>query len=168
MHISRIISRGRGRSFLKFFLHVSRKEQRNRFIARLNQPDKRWKFSAADMREREFWDDYMHAFEEAVRATASKHAPWFVVPADNKWFTRLVDQCGRANGDCGRAPLVLGYWAGVRGKNAMRYMGGWFGGTWADRMMSDVGNGHIERHPTAVEAVELGGIRTTVGVPMLR
>jgi PPK2 family polyphosphate:nucleotide phosphotransferase len=79
-----------GTIILKFFLHVSRKEQKNRFIERLDQPDKRWKFSAADMREREFWDDYMRAFEEAVRGTASKHAPWFVVPADNKWFTRLV------------------------------------------------------------------------------
>ena len=79
-----------GTIILKFFLHVSWKEQKNRFIARLDQPDKRWKFSPADMREREFWDDYMRAFEEAVRGTASKHAPWFVVPADNKWFTRLV------------------------------------------------------------------------------
>ena len=79
-----------GTIILKFFLHVSWKEQKNRFIARLDQPDKRWKFSAADIREREFWDDYMRAFEEAVRGTASKHAPWFVVPADNKWFTRLV------------------------------------------------------------------------------
>ena len=79
-----------GTIILRFFLHVSRKEQKNRFIARLDQPDKRWKFSAADMREREFWDDYMRAFEEAVRGTASKHAPWFVVPADNKWFTRLI------------------------------------------------------------------------------
>jgi hypothetical protein len=74
----------------QIFLHVSRKEQKNRFIERLDQPDKRWKFSAADMREREFWDDYMHAFEEAMHGTASKQAPWFVVPADNKWFTRLV------------------------------------------------------------------------------
>jgi PPK2 family polyphosphate:nucleotide phosphotransferase len=79
-----------GTIILKFFLHVSRKEQKNRFIERLDRPDKRWKFSAADMREREFWDDYMHAFEEAMHATSSKQAPWFVVPADNKWFTRLV------------------------------------------------------------------------------
>jgi PPK2 family polyphosphate:nucleotide phosphotransferase len=79
-----------GTIILKFFLHVSRKEQKNRFIERLDQPDKRWKFSAADIQEREFWGDYMHAFEEAIRATACKHAPWFVVPADNKWFTRLV------------------------------------------------------------------------------
>ena len=84
-----------GTIILKFFLHVSRKEQKNRFMERLDQPDKRWKFSAADMQEREFWEDYMRAFEEAVRATASKHAPWFVVPADNKWFTRT--RCGVGN-----------------------------------------------------------------------
>jgi polyphosphate kinase 2 (PPK2 family) len=57
---------------------------------RLEEPEKNWKFSASDVKEREFWSDYMHAFEEAIGATASKHAPWFVVPADNKWFTRLV------------------------------------------------------------------------------
>jgi hypothetical protein len=57
---------------------------------RLDEPEKNWKFSASDVQERKFWSDYMHAFEEAIRATASKHAPWFVVPADNKWFTRLV------------------------------------------------------------------------------
>ncbi len=79
-----------GTIILKFFLHVSRKEQRIRFIERLDQPDKHWKFSAADIQERKFWGDYMNAFEEAIRATASKHAPWVVVPADNKWFTRLV------------------------------------------------------------------------------
>jgi polyphosphate kinase 2 (PPK2 family) len=69
---------------------VSRKEQKNRLMARLDKPEKHWKFLIADLHEREFWDDYMRAFEEAIRATASKHAPWFVVPADNKWFTRLV------------------------------------------------------------------------------
>ncbi len=79
-----------GTIILKFFLHVSRDEQKQRFIERLDQPDKYWKFSAADIREREFWDDYMQAFAEAIRATASKHAPWYVVPADTKWFTRLV------------------------------------------------------------------------------
>ena len=57
---------------------------------RLDEPEKNWKFSASDVHERTFWNDYMHAFEEAIRATASKHAPWFVVPADNKWFTRLL------------------------------------------------------------------------------
>ena len=79
-----------GTIILKFFLHVSPGEQKKRFMQRLDQPQKHWKFSAADIRERGFWDDYMHAFQEVIRATASKHAPWFVVPADNKWFTRLV------------------------------------------------------------------------------
>jgi len=79
-----------GTKILKFFLHVSRKEQKKRFLDRLEEPEKNWKFSASDVEERKFWGDYMHAFEEAIRATASKHAPWFVVPADNKWFTRLV------------------------------------------------------------------------------
>jgi PPK2 family polyphosphate:nucleotide phosphotransferase len=75
---------------LKFFLQVSREEQKKRFMKRLDTPDKNWKFSASDVHERKFWDDYMRAYEEAIRASASKHAPWFVVPADNKWFTRLV------------------------------------------------------------------------------
>ncbi|OLB69409.1 MAG: hypothetical protein AUI16_28680 [Alphaproteobacteria bacterium 13_2_20CM_2_64_7] len=79
-----------GTKILKFFLHVSRKEQKKRFMDRLEEPEKNWKFSASDVQEREFWSDYMDAFEEAIGATASKHAPWFVVPADNKWFTRLV------------------------------------------------------------------------------
>jgi PPK2 family polyphosphate:nucleotide phosphotransferase len=79
-----------GTKILKFFLNVSRKEQKKRFMDRLDEPEKNWKFSASDVKEREFWDDYMHAFEEAIQATASKHAPWFVVPADNKWFTRLI------------------------------------------------------------------------------
>src|SRR5262247_4171917 len=79
-----------GTIILKFFLHVSRDEQKNRFMARLDRPEKNWKFSSADVRERQYWDDYMGAYEEAIRSTATKHAPWFVVPADNKWFTRLV------------------------------------------------------------------------------
>jgi PPK2 family polyphosphate:nucleotide phosphotransferase len=79
-----------GTIILKFFLNLSAKEQKKRFMARLDKPDKHWKFSSADVHERRFWDDYMHAFEEAIRATASKRAPWYVVPADNKWFTRLV------------------------------------------------------------------------------
>jgi PPK2 family polyphosphate:nucleotide phosphotransferase len=79
-----------GTIVLKFFLNVSRKEQKKRFIERLDRPDKHWKFSASDVRERKFWDDYMHAFQEAIQATASKQAPWYVVPADNKWFTRLL------------------------------------------------------------------------------
>ena len=79
-----------GTIVLKFFLHVSRKEQKKRFMDRLDRPDKHWKFSPSDVYEREFWGDYQHAFEEAIRATASKRAPWYVVPADNKWFTRLI------------------------------------------------------------------------------
>ena len=78
-----------GTIILKFFLHVSRKEQKKRFMERLDRPDKHWKFSPSDVHERKFWGDYEHAFEEAIRATASKRAPWYVVPADNKWFTRL-------------------------------------------------------------------------------
>ena len=74
----------------KFFLHVSRKEQRRRFLERLQIPEKNWKFSAADAKEREYWDDYMKAYEDTIRGTAAKHAPWYVVPADNKWFTRIV------------------------------------------------------------------------------
>ena len=79
-----------GTIILKFFLHLSRKEQKKRFMERLDRPDKRWKFSGSDVQERKFWGDYMHAFEEAIRATASNRAPWYVVPADNKWFTRLL------------------------------------------------------------------------------
>ena len=79
-----------GTKILKFFLHVSRKEQKKRFMERLEEPEKNWKFSASDVQERKFWGDYMHAFEEAIAATASKQAPWFVVPADNKWFSRLL------------------------------------------------------------------------------
>jgi PPK2 family polyphosphate:nucleotide phosphotransferase len=74
----------------KFFLHVSKAEQRKRFLARLDEPEKHWKFSAADVQERAHWDEYMEAYEDMIRATATPHAPWYVVPADNKWFTRLV------------------------------------------------------------------------------
>jgi PPK2 family polyphosphate:nucleotide phosphotransferase len=79
-----------GTIVLKFFLNLSRKEQKKRFMQRLDRPDKNWKFSTSDVHERKFWDDYMHAFQETIRATASKQAPWYVVPADNKWFTRIV------------------------------------------------------------------------------
>jgi len=75
---------------LKFFLHVSRKEQKKRFLERLDEPEKHWKFSAVDVVERQHWVDYMQAYEDAIRHSASEHAPWFIVPADNKWFTRLV------------------------------------------------------------------------------
>src|SRR5512142_35918 len=79
-----------GTLILKFFLHVSRAEQRRRFLERLDKPSKNWKFSAADLAERERWDDYMSAYEEMIRHTAQPGAPWYVVPADHKWFTRLV------------------------------------------------------------------------------
>ena len=79
-----------GTIVLKFFLHLSREEQKKRFLARLDRPEKHWKFSSSDVRERQYWDDYMKAYEAAIGTTATKHAPWFVVPADNKWFTRLV------------------------------------------------------------------------------
>ena len=74
----------------KFFLYVSKKEQKRRFLARLENPEKNWKFSAADISERGFWDDYQKAYEDMIQNTATKNAPWYVVPADNKWFTRVV------------------------------------------------------------------------------
>lgn len=75
---------------LKFFLNVSKKEQKKRFLSRIDTPEKNWKFSAADVRERGFWDDYMRVYEDALEKTSTNNAPWFVVPADNKWFTRLA------------------------------------------------------------------------------
>ncbi len=74
----------------KFFLHVSSKEQKKRFLSRLEEPEKNWKLSIQDAREREHWDAYMEAYEDMIRSTATAHAPWYVVPADNKWFTRLA------------------------------------------------------------------------------
>ena len=74
----------------KFFLHVSKKEQKRRFLQRLEDPERNWKFSANDVKERAHWDAYMEAYEEAIRETATPEAPWYVVPADNKWFTRVV------------------------------------------------------------------------------
>lgn len=74
----------------KFFLHVSREEQRRRFLSRLREADKNWKFSMADVKERGAWDDYQAAYEAAIRHTSSPEAPWYIVPADHKWFTRLV------------------------------------------------------------------------------
>ena len=79
-----------GTIVLKFFLHVSRDEQKKRFLERVEHPEKNWKFSANDIKERAHWDKYMEAYEETIRATATEDAPWFVVPADNKWFTRVV------------------------------------------------------------------------------
>ena len=79
-----------GTKILKFYLHVSKREQRRRFLERLNDPNKFWKFSNADLEERKLWPSYMDAYEQAIRGSASKHSPWLVVPADHKWFTRLV------------------------------------------------------------------------------
>lgn len=75
---------------VKFFLHLSKKEQKKRFLERLEESEKNWKFSASDAKERQYWDKYMQAYEEMIQNTSSKHAPWHVVPADHKWFTRLV------------------------------------------------------------------------------
>jgi len=74
----------------KFFLHLSPEEQKRRFLARIDTPDKNWKFSAADLKERAYWDAYQDAYEAAIEATASPHAPWYIVPADTKWFTHLI------------------------------------------------------------------------------
>ena len=74
----------------KFFLHVSKEEQKRRFLERIENPEKNWKFSASDAKERAFWDQYMKAYEDTIRNTATKDAPWYVIPADNKWFTRLA------------------------------------------------------------------------------
>jgi PPK2 family polyphosphate:nucleotide phosphotransferase len=88
-NVERYLSR-QGTVIRKFFLHVSRDEQKKRFLERLDQPEKNWKFSATDVRERAWFKDYMAAYEAAIRATATPWAPWYVVPADHKWFTRLV------------------------------------------------------------------------------
>ena len=74
----------------KFYLNLSKKEQRKRFLKRLDEPLKNWKFSASDIAERAYWNDYMNAYQDAIQNTATPHAPWYVVPADNKWYTRLV------------------------------------------------------------------------------
>jgi PPK2 family polyphosphate:nucleotide phosphotransferase len=79
-----------GTRVLKFFLHLSKEEQRRRFLARIDDPDKNWKFSRADVRERKYWDRYAEAFEACLRATSTAHAPWFVVPADDKRSARLI------------------------------------------------------------------------------
>jgi polyphosphate kinase 2 (PPK2 family) len=79
-----------GTLLLKFFLNVSKEEQRKRFLERIEEPAKRWKFSARDVEERKLWDRYMDAYQDMIRHTATREAPWYVVPADNKWFTRLA------------------------------------------------------------------------------
>jgi PPK2 family polyphosphate:nucleotide phosphotransferase len=79
-----------GTKILKFFLNVSKQEQKKRFLERLDRPDKNWKFSPADLTERRYWDDYMQAFEDAIEATSTEYAPWHVIPADHKWVTRAI------------------------------------------------------------------------------
>jgi PPK2 family polyphosphate:nucleotide phosphotransferase len=79
-----------GTAVCKFFLHVSKDEQTKRFLERIDDPAKNWKFSARDIKESEYWNEYMKAYEQTIRNTATKYAPWYVIPADNKWFTRLV------------------------------------------------------------------------------
>ena len=79
-----------GTRVMKFFLNVSKEEQGNRFLARIDEPEKNWKFSEADIKERGYWNDYMRAYETCIKATAAPHAPWYVIPADDKWNMRLI------------------------------------------------------------------------------
>jgi PPK2 family polyphosphate:nucleotide phosphotransferase len=79
-----------GMVILKFFLHISKEEQKNRFLERIDQDDKNWKFSVSDAKERKFWDKYQSAFEESISNTSQSYAPWFIIPADNKWFSRIA------------------------------------------------------------------------------
>ena len=79
-----------GVAIVKFYLHVSKEQQRQRFLARLDQPEKNWKFSLGDAKEREHWDEYMDAYEDMLRHTSTEEAPWYVIPADHKWFTRMA------------------------------------------------------------------------------
>jgi PPK2 family polyphosphate:nucleotide phosphotransferase len=79
-----------GTRVVKFFLHLSKDEQRERFLDRINRPEKNWKFSASDVKERGFWDEYQRAYEEALQETSTDHAPWYIIPADKKWFSRAL------------------------------------------------------------------------------
>ena len=79
-----------GTIILKFFLHVSKKEQKKRFLDRIDDPSKNWKFSLADLKERGYWDQYQKAYQEAISATNTENAPWFIIPADDKWYARLA------------------------------------------------------------------------------
>ena len=79
-----------GTIIIKFFLHLSKGEQKDRFLKRIDDPEKNWKFSAADIKEREYWTDYMKAYETAIKETSTNHSPWYVLPADKKWFTRIA------------------------------------------------------------------------------
>jgi PPK2 family polyphosphate:nucleotide phosphotransferase len=87
--VERYLARN-GVAICKFFLHVSKKEQKKRFLERIDNTEKNWKFSASDAKERGYWDEYMKAYQETINQTATKNAPWYVIPADNKWFTRVV------------------------------------------------------------------------------
>ena len=88
-NFERYLSRN-GTTIVKFFLHVSKKEQKRRFLSRMEEPDKRWKFSEKDVAEREFWNDYRKAYEDAISATSTKWAPWYIIPADKKWAARCL------------------------------------------------------------------------------
>ena len=88
-HFEKYLTRN-GMVIRKFFLHLSKEEQKKRFLARLDEPEKNWKFSDADVHEREYWDDYMSAYEDMIRHTSTPHAPWYVVPADDKWFSHIA------------------------------------------------------------------------------
>lgn len=79
-----------GTVIIKFFLHISKEEQKKRFLSRIDDPAKNWKFSAADVDERKYWKDYMNAYQDAISATSTKYAPWYIIPADKKWFARLA------------------------------------------------------------------------------
>lgn len=79
-----------GTTVIKFFLHVSKDEQKKRFLERINDPEKNWKYNSADISERALWDDYMSAYEDAIKETATEHAPWHIIPADNKWFMQMA------------------------------------------------------------------------------
>jgi polyphosphate kinase 2 (PPK2 family) len=79
-----------GTKIVKIFLHVSKEEQKNRFLDRINRPDKHWKFASADIQERQYFDDYTKAYEEMIAATSTEYAPWYVIPADNKWVSRAA------------------------------------------------------------------------------
>jgi polyphosphate kinase 2 (PPK2 family) len=79
-----------GTIILKFFLNLSKEEQKQRFLDRLNEPDKNWKFSSNDIKERKFWDKYQQVYEDMLNNTSTKYAPWYVIPADNKWFSRVA------------------------------------------------------------------------------
>ena len=106
-----------GTKIVKFFLHVSKEEQKKRFLARLDTPGKEWKFNAADVSERALWDEYMAAFEAALSATSTPWAPWYVIPADHKWLTQaLVASDPRRHDPGSRPPLARGVRGGEQGQ----------------------------------------------------